>query len=205
MRRSFRGCKAGDVALIRATRAGAEVVLTREGGAWKLGAAKEPADGAAVEALLAKLVDAREGAVVSTNPAKQSVYETDAEKGIAVRLEGAGGKVVAAFVIGKRGPDFASCYLRRDGASEVLLVSPDLRVGLRAARGKLARAAEAGSAACVGPESRKRSGLLLRGWRVVICVDRGRSGVDQRGGFGARRAPAEDRQRLPGSPRVARR
>ena len=78
------GMKAGDVALIRATRAGAEVVLTREGGGWKLGAAREPADNAAVEALLAKLVDVREGAVVSTNPAKQSVYETDAGQGIAV-------------------------------------------------------------------------------------------------------------------------
>jgi hypothetical protein len=121
------GLKAGDVTLVRATRAGAEVTLTRAGGAWKLGAAKEQADSAAVEALLAKLVDARAGAVVSANPAKQAVYETDAEKGIAVRLEGAGGTTLAAFVIGKRGPDFASSYLRREGASEVLLVSPDVR------------------------------------------------------------------------------
>jgi hypothetical protein len=121
------GLKAGDVVLIRTGRAAADVALTREGGAWKLGAAKEPADSAAVAALLAKLVDVREGAVVSTNPAKQSAYETDAEKGVAVRLEGAGGKLLAAFVVGKRGPDFASCYLRRDGSPDVLLVSPDLR------------------------------------------------------------------------------
>lgn len=121
------GLTADEVVLIRVVRTAAEVLLTREGGAWKLGAAKEPADAAAVAALLARLADAREGPVVSTNPAKQAVYEADAEKGIAVRLEGAGGKVVAAFVIGKRGPDFASCYLRRDGAAEVLLVSPDLR------------------------------------------------------------------------------
>ncbi len=123
----FPGLKTGDVAIVRATRAGAEVVLTREGGVWKLGAAKEPADSVAVEALLKRLADASSDSVVSTNPAKQSGYETDAEKGIAVRLEGAGGKVVAAFVIGKRGADFASCYLRRDEAKEVLLVSPDLR------------------------------------------------------------------------------
>ena len=132
---------------------GAEVVLTREGGAWKLGAAKEPADGAAVEALLAKLAGVREGAVVSTNPAKQSVYEADAGQGIAVRLEGAGGKALAAFVVGKRGPDFASCYLRRDGASEVLLVSPDLRAGLLAPRRILARAAEdSPTAPCAGAD-----------------------------------------------------
>jgi hypothetical protein len=124
----FPGLKAGDVSLIRATRGGAEVLLTREGGAWKLGSAKEDADAAAVEALLAKLVEARVGSVVSTNAAKQSAYETDAEKGIAARLEGAGGKALAAFVIGKRGPDFASCYLRREGASEVLLVTRDLRL-----------------------------------------------------------------------------
>jgi hypothetical protein len=121
------GLKAGEVAIVRATRAGAGLVLTREGGAWKLGAAKEPADTAAVDALLAKLVDAREGTVVSTNPAKQANYETDTEKGIAVRLEGSRGNVVAAFIIGKRGPDSASCYLRRESSSEVLLVSPDLR------------------------------------------------------------------------------
>lgn len=122
------GLQAGDVAVVRATRGAVEVLLTRAGDAWKLGAAQEPADGAAVEALLVKLIGVREGAVVSTNPAKQAVYETDAELGIAVRLEGAGGKVLAAFVIGRRGPDFASCYLRRDGAKEVLLVTPDLRV-----------------------------------------------------------------------------
>jgi hypothetical protein len=125
----FPKLKAGDVAQVRVSRAkaGAEVLLTRVGGAWKVGAAMAPADSAALEALLAKLVDAREGSVVSTNPAKQSVYEADAEQGITVRLEGAGGKALAAFVIGARGPDFASCYLRREGASEVLLVTPDFR------------------------------------------------------------------------------
>jgi hypothetical protein len=126
----FPGLKAGDVSLVRATRGGTEVLLTREGGSWKLGPTKEPADAAAVEALLASLVEARVGSVVSTNAGKRSAYETDAEKGIAVRLEGAGGKVLAAFTVGKRGPDFASCYLHREGTSEVLLVSRDLRLDL---------------------------------------------------------------------------
>jgi hypothetical protein len=126
----FPGLKAADVSLIRVARGGAEVLLTRAGDAWKLGAAKEPADTAAVEALLASLVEVRVGPVVSTNAGKQSAYETDAEKGIAVRLEGAGGTVLAAFTVGKRGPDFASCYLRREGGSEVLLVSRDLRLDL---------------------------------------------------------------------------
>jgi len=124
------GLKTGDVVRVSAARAAAEVVLTREGGGWKLGAAKEPADGDAVEALLAKLAGALEGPVVSTNPAKQAAYETDPGTGVSVRLEGAGGKTLAAFVVGKRGPDFASCYVHRDGSQEVLLVSPDLRVDL---------------------------------------------------------------------------
>jgi len=126
----FPGLKAGDVTLIRARRGGTDVVLAREGGSWRLGPTKEPADAAAVEALLASLVEARVGSVVSTNAGKQSAYETEAEKGIAVRLEGAGGKALAAFIVGARGPDFASCYLRREGSSEVLLVLRDLRLDL---------------------------------------------------------------------------
>jgi len=126
----FPGLVAGDVVKLRATGAGAALLLVREGGGWKLGAAKEPADAAAVDALLANLAAVREGAVVSTNAAKQAGYEADAAKGIAVRLEGAGGKVLADFIVGKSGPDYASCYLRRQGASEVLLVSRDLRMDL---------------------------------------------------------------------------
>lgn len=122
---------AGDVRVIRATTgAGAELLLSREGGPWRLGAAKEPADTAAADALLADLVRARTAAVVSTNAAKQTAYETDAGTGVSVRLESAAGKPVAAFVVGARGPDFDSCYLRREGAVEVLLVSPDFRTRL---------------------------------------------------------------------------
>jgi hypothetical protein len=121
------GLKTADVGAVRMTTGGVEVLLTRAGGAWKLGAAKVPADGAAVETLLAKVAGAREEAVVSVNRAKQGVYEADAGKGIAVQLEGSHGNVLAAFVLGKGGPDFATCYLRREGSGQVLLVSPDLR------------------------------------------------------------------------------
>jgi len=123
----FPGLAAKDVALIRASGDGVDLLLTREVGGWRLGAAKETADAAAVEALLAGLVALREGPVVSTNIARQSGYGTDAGQGIAVHLEGAGGKPIGGFVVGKRGPDLASCYLRRDGKSDVLLVSRDLR------------------------------------------------------------------------------
>lgn len=119
-----------DVAVIRIARPGAEVTLSRDGGAWKLGAAKEAADAEAVEELLKNIADARVEAVVSTNIARQEAYETDGRRGVALRLEGPGGTAIAAFVVGKRGPDFASCYLRREGKTEVLLVTPDLRLDL---------------------------------------------------------------------------
>ena len=124
------GLVPAEVHAIRIARAGGEVLLAREGAGWKLGEAKETADAAAVEALLAELAALEVGAVVSRNAAKQAAYETDAEKGIAVRLEGAGGRLIAAFTVGKRGPDFASAYLKRDGAAEVLLVSRDVRTPL---------------------------------------------------------------------------
>jgi hypothetical protein len=124
------GLSPGEVQAIRISRAGGEVLLAREGGGWKLGETKEAADAAAVDALLADLAALEVGAVVSKNAAKQEAYETDARQGIAVRLEGAGGKLIAAFTVGKRGPDFASAYLKRDGAVEVLLVSRDVRTPL---------------------------------------------------------------------------
>ena len=124
------GLVPAEVSAVRIARAGGEVALAREGSGWKLGTAREAADAAAVDALLADLAALEVGAVVSKNAAKQAAYETDAEKGIAVRLEGAGGKLIAAFTVGKRGPDFASAYLKRDGAAEVLLVSRDVRTPL---------------------------------------------------------------------------
>jgi hypothetical protein len=123
-----------DPAEVRTLRAklpgGGELLLAREGAGWVLGAGKEPADMVAVNRLLTDLAALQASAVVSKNAAKQSVYETDPAKGIAVRLEGAGAKLIAAFVVGKRGPDYASSYLRREDAKEVLLVSRDVRADL---------------------------------------------------------------------------
>jgi hypothetical protein len=126
----FPGLDAASVRAVTIARAGAEVRLSREGAAWNVGADRQPADGAAVEALLADLAGLEVSAVVSRNAAKQAVYETDAEQGVVVRLAGAGDAVIAAFTVGKRGPDFASTYLKRDGEKEVLLVSRDVRTPL---------------------------------------------------------------------------
>lgn len=140
-----------DVAAIRIARPGDEVTLRRDGDAWTLGAAKEPADADGVEALLKSVAEARVAAVVSTNIAKQDAYETDGRRGVALRLDGAGGAPIAAFVIGRRGPDFASCYLRREGKTDVLLVTPDLRLAVSRAPEGWRKPAPAGGAAAVAP------------------------------------------------------
>ncbi len=128
--RVFPGLTAERVRALTIARAGAQLLLSREGEAWMLGEERQAADGAAVEALLAELATLEVSAVVSKNAAKQAVYETDAEKGIAVRLLGDGGAVLAAFTVGKRGPDFQSAFLKRDGEKEVVLVSRDVRTPL---------------------------------------------------------------------------
>lgn len=125
--RVFPGLVAADVRAIRASGAGADLLLERGGAGWTLGAAKEAADGPSVERLLADLAELEVGAVVSRNAAKQSGYGADAATGVTVRLEGSGSRPLAAFTVGRSGPDMSSSYLRREGASEVLLVSRNLR------------------------------------------------------------------------------
>lgn len=125
----FPGLVAGEVSAIRVERSGQELLLSREGTGWVLGASREPANSAAVEQLLADLVAVQVSAVVSKNAQKQSAYESDAEHGSSVRLEGPAGKTLHSFIVGKRGPDFESSYLRREGATEVLLVSRNLHDG----------------------------------------------------------------------------
>lgn len=123
------GLRPQDVQAVRiATAGGAAVRLERAGAAWAVGETRRAADGPGILRLLETLTALEEGALASDNPAKRGLYEVDAGKGIAVRLEGEGGKVLAEFTVGKTGPDFASSYLRREGEDRVWLVSRDLRL-----------------------------------------------------------------------------
>lgn len=121
------GLQAKEVQIVRLGKDAGAVVLTRDGARWVVGAERFPADAAAVEKLLAGLAEIKGASAVSTNPAKQAGYEVDEEKGLPLRLEAAGGKPVAELIIGKGGPDFTSCYLRRRGEDKVFLAAMDLR------------------------------------------------------------------------------
>jgi hypothetical protein len=124
----FPGLAAGQVQAIQVGGGSGAPLLVRDGATWRVGEKREPADGAGVERLLEELAALRVTAVVSTNAARQAAYEADGEKGVAVRLEGAGGADLASFFVGRSGPDGASSYLRRAGSPDVLLVPGDLRL-----------------------------------------------------------------------------
>lgn len=62
-----------------------------------------------------------EGALVSDNPEKRSLYQVDAA-GVHAKGLDSTGKVIFDVVIGKNGPDFASAYIRRLNEDKVYLV-----------------------------------------------------------------------------------
>jgi hypothetical protein len=126
----FPGLRAADVQAVRIAKGATTVGLARAGAGWTVGAEKRAADAAAVERLLGDLAGLVSVAVASTNPAKRALFEVDDAAGASVRLEGAGGKLLAAFTVGKAGPDFASSYLRREGEERVLLVAAELHNAL---------------------------------------------------------------------------
>lgn len=94
-------------------------------------AAKEkseyPADSASVAAVLEKLVSMKKGELISTNPAKQSIFEVDSSKGIFVELMDQSGTSKGSIRIGKNGPDWSSNYVRMIGSNSVYMVSGSIR------------------------------------------------------------------------------
>ena len=86
-----------------------------------------PADSASVAAVLEKLVSMKKGELISTNPAKQSIFEVDSSKGILVELMDLSGTSKGSFRIGKNGPDWSSNYVRMIGSNSVYMVSGSIR------------------------------------------------------------------------------
>lgn len=103
------------------------LLLARSGQWWTVGAGRHTADRAAVEDLLEDLAALEILSVASTNPDRRSLYEVGEGQGLTVRLDDGGGAAIAAFVLGKPGPDLESGHLRIEDRDEVLLVSRDLR------------------------------------------------------------------------------
>ncbi len=105
---------------------GGSYALAREGEGWVVGEERNPADGDAVERFLEDLAVLEREAVASTSAEKHPLYGVDGERGTAVRVEGQGGDLLAAFTVGGQGPDPFSGYLVKEGDAQVLLVSSNL-------------------------------------------------------------------------------
>ncbi len=97
------------------------VTLVREGGKWMLTApVRYPADEQAVTTAVGKGTAMRITALVSTNPAKQSIYSVDSSATL-VHIY-ANNNLVAQFRVGKPTNTWTESYVRREGSDEVYSV-----------------------------------------------------------------------------------
>ncbi len=97
------------------------VTLVREGGKWMLTApVRYPADEQAVTTAVGKGTAMRITALVSTNPAKRSIYSVDSSATL-VHIY-ANNNLVAQFRVGKPTNTWTESYVRREGSDEVYSV-----------------------------------------------------------------------------------
>ncbi|HEX9006460.1 MAG TPA: DUF4340 domain-containing protein, partial [Bacteroidota bacterium] len=95
-------------------------VLEKQADGWMLIAPmRYQADPAAVAEALSRARRSEVKNIVSTNPAKQSLFDVDTS-GTLVTLSGGGAS--EAFRVGKTSPSFTETYVRREGSNDVLLV-----------------------------------------------------------------------------------
>jgi len=98
-----------------------KTVLEKEGDHWVVTSEHSlPAEQGSADRILDVVTKISRKDVVSTNPAKQSIYQVDSS-GIWVRIEDADGGDLASFVVGKTGPDYTSTYVRKASSNEVIL------------------------------------------------------------------------------------
>jgi hypothetical protein len=103
------------------------VTLVREGDRWMLIAPlRAPADQHAVRAAIGQGTSLRLKALVSSNPAKQHLFQLDSTSTL-VRFS-AKGSEVAAFRTGKPGPTYTETYVRKEGSQDVYLTDGMLSV-----------------------------------------------------------------------------
>jgi hypothetical protein len=96
------------------------VVLEKQAGAWTLAEPiVYPADGNAVGAAVGKARSVLLGSIVSTNPAKQALFQVDSA-GTLVEVYVLGNQQ-ASFRVGKPGASWTETYVRREGSDEVFL------------------------------------------------------------------------------------
>jgi hypothetical protein len=96
------------------------VSLVREGDAWMIASPiRARADHRLVAAAIGQGRSLKLKAHVSSNPAKQQLFQIDSASSL-VRVFAKGAEV-AAFHVGKPGPTYTETYIRREGSKDVFL------------------------------------------------------------------------------------
>ncbi|MEW5798473.1 MAG: DUF4340 domain-containing protein [Bacteroidota bacterium] len=102
------------------------LLLEKQGNTWHL---KEPINDKADQPSVAKIIHMMKELeiknVVSSNPAKQSVFNVDTVNGTRVTLF-ENGNETSSFIVGKSGPSYNDTYVRKHGSNDVLLVNASL-------------------------------------------------------------------------------
>ncbi len=106
------------------------VVLEKQRAEWYVQRpVEDKADKKKVGTFIENVKNLRIGAVVSTNPEKQSLFQVDSS-GTMVRLYEKG-SVTVSFVIGKMGTDFSDVYVRRENSRDVMTVGTSVSYDAR--------------------------------------------------------------------------
>jgi hypothetical protein len=97
------------------------ITLVREAGKWMLSSpVRYAADQQAVTSAVGKGKEMKITALVSTNPAKQSIYAVDSTAALVQMF--ANNNLVAQFRVGKPTTSWTESYVRREGSDEVYSV-----------------------------------------------------------------------------------
>ncbi len=103
-------------------RSGKQLAIDNVGGRWTITShGNLPADPAIVTELIGGLSRFRPGSLVSTNAAKQALFQVDSSGSLVTLTDRSGAS--QSIVIGKMGPSFSEVYFRMPAGSEVYLGS----------------------------------------------------------------------------------
>ena len=105
---------------------GVETSLRKEGDRWLVATeGNQPADPKPIKQILEAMDKFTSSTLISTSAAKQTEFEVDST-GFSVRITG-GGRALAAYQVGRPGPDYMSTYVRPSDRNEIYLVPAYLR------------------------------------------------------------------------------
>jgi hypothetical protein len=106
---------------IEITKGTSSVILEHTGGKWNVTSPiAYPADEPSVLSLLSSANKFQVMSLISSNPAKQSLYQVDSAAGTSIKFHDRKGKTVS-LIIGKMGPSYTETYIRQPGSNDVYL------------------------------------------------------------------------------------